>query len=117
MIAINKVYNVNVVDVQGELSRHNVQDLDSALTSLSQRSQFNVVLDFEKLKHLDYLLVRRIADRIIEFQCDGGDLKLAGASDYIRRILQAMGLEEEVYSSVEDALMSFMTEAPLDELQ
>ena len=42
---------------------------------------------------------------------------LAGASAYIRKILDAMGLEEEVYSSVEDALLSFLREAPVDELQ
>jgi len=117
MAEVHRIHNVNVVDVQGELSRHNVGDLDRTLSSLSERAQFNVVLDFEKLRHLDYRLVQHIADRIIEFQCDGGDLKVAGASNYVRHILQAMGLEEEVYTSVEDALMSFMQEAPLDALQ
>lgn len=111
MIGIHRVHDVSVVDVEGELSRYNVTDLDEALTSLSRCSHYNVVLDFEKLKHLDYSLVRRIADRIIEFQCDGGDLKVAGASAYIRHILEAMGLEEEVYSSVEDALLSFIQDA------
>lgn len=117
MVGIQRINGVNVVDVEGELSRYNVENLYRTLDSFSRCSQYNVVLDFEKLKHLDYRLVQLIADRIIEFQCDGGDLKLAGASKYIRRILDAMGLEEEVYSSVEDALLSFLREAPVDELQ
>lgn len=108
MIEIHKYHDVNVVDVVGELSRYNVDDLERVLDSFSRCSQCNVVLGFEKLKHLDYKLVRRIADRIIEFQCDGGDLKLAGASSYIRNILKAMGLEEELYASIGDALLSFM---------
>lgn len=108
MIELHKFHDVNVVDVEGELSRYNVNNLDRVLDSLSKCSQHNVVLGFDKLKHLDYKLVRRIADRIIEFQCDGGDLKLAGASKYIRDIFEAMGLEEELYPSVGDALLSFL---------
>jgi anti-anti-sigma factor len=109
MIEIHKFHDVNVIDVEGELSRYNVNDLERVLDSLSRCAQHNVVLGFDRLKHLDYKLVRRIADRIIEFQCDGGDLKLAGASKYIRDILEAMGLEEEMYPSVQDALLSFLT--------
>lgn len=108
MIEVHKFHDVNVVDIEGELSRYNVEDLDQVLDSFSRCAQRNVVLGFEKLKHLDYQLVKRIADRIVEFQCDGGDLKLAGASTYIRNILEAMGLEEELYPSVGDALLSFM---------
>jgi anti-anti-sigma factor len=107
MIGIHQILDVSIVDIDGELSRHNVEDFDSTLTSLSRCSYTNVVLDCEKLKHLDYRLVQRIADRIVEFQCNGGDLKVAGVSKYVRCIMEAMGLEEELYDSVEDALLSF----------
>ncbi len=117
MVDVHRVFDVSVVDVEGELSRYNVNDLDSALNSLSRSAHHNVVLDFERLKHLDYRLVQRIADRIVEFQCDGGDLKVAGASEYIRHILEAMGLEEEVYESVTDALLSFRRSEVADTLQ
>lgn len=117
MIGIQRYYHINVVDIDGELSRHNMKELDRTLNSLSRSSQYNIVLDFNKLKHLDYRLVQKIADRIVEFQCDGGDIKLAGASEYIKNILDAMGLEDEVYFSVHDALLSFLREAPLDAMQ
>ncbi len=117
MIGIQCVHDVSVVDVEGELSRYNMANLDHTLSSLSRCCHHNVVLDFEKLKHLDYRLVRHIADRIVEFQCDGGDLKVAGASEYIRTILDAMGLEEEVYASVEDALLSFGKRTTAEVLQ
>ena len=107
MIGIHQIHDVSIVDIDGELSRHNVEDFDSTLTSLSRCSYTNVVLDCEKLRHLDYRLVQRIADRIVEFQCNGGDLKVASVSKYVRYIMEAMGLEEELYASVEDALLSF----------
>lgn len=117
MFEVRHVQGVSVVGLLGELSRKNVHILEDVLNSLSFCNQRNVVLNFSGLKHLDYQLVRRIAERIIEFQCDGGDLKMAAASGYIKKILQAMGLEEEIYPSVEEALLEFLGDAPDGEAQ
>lgn len=117
MFEVRQVQGVSVVGLSGELSRNNVHVLENVLSSLSNCERRNVVLNFSGLDHLDYQLVERIAERIIEFQCDGGDLKMAAASGYIKRILQAMGLEEEVYSSVEDALLEFLGDATDGEAQ
>lgn len=110
MFEVQQFNNVSVVGVDGELSRRNAHVLDEVLTSLSRCERHNVVLNLSSLEHLDYRLVRRIAERIIEFQCDGGDLKMAAANGYIRSIMRAMGLEEEVYTTVEEALLSFVGE-------
>ena len=117
MFEVKRFHDISVVGVDGELSRRNVRVLDEVLSSLSQCDQHNVVLNFEGLKHLDYKLVQRIAERIVEFQCDGGDIKMASASEYVRSILRAMGLDEEVYASVEDALLSFVGDLPDGEPQ
>ena len=108
MFEVKRFNNVSVVGLTGELSRRNVHVLENVLESLSNCEQRNVILNLEELRHLDYQLVQRIADRIIAFQCDGGDLRMASASGYIRNILQAMGLEEEIFRSLEDALLSFV---------
>lgn len=117
MFEVSRVHDVSVVGVDGELSRRNVHVLEEVLSSLSKCDQRNIVLNFSGLKHLDYLLVQRIADKIIEFQCDGGDLKMAAASGYVRSILAAMGLDEEMYASVEEALLSFAGGEPDGEPQ
>lgn len=117
MFEVRRVHGISVVGLTGDLSRRNVHVLEEVLSSLARCELRNVVLSFEGLKHLDYQLVQRIAEKIIEFQCDGGDLKMAAASGYIRQILQAMGLEEEVYVSVEEALLDFVSDAPDGELQ
>jgi anti-anti-sigma factor len=117
MFEVTRMNDVSVVGLHGELSRTNMHVLEELLSSLSRCAQNNVILNFEGLSHLDYQTVRRIAERIIQFKCDGGDLKMAAANGYIKSILRAMGLEDEVYRSVEDALISFIEEMPDGELQ
>jgi len=114
MFEVKKYYDISVVGVHGELSQDNVQVFEKLLMSLSQCNENNVVLNFEGLRHLDYKLVRRIADKIIAFKCDGGDLKMAAASGYINSIMRAMGLDEEMYGSVHDALLSFVEDVPCE---
>lgn len=117
MFEVSRVHDISVVGLHGELSRRNVHVLEEVLSTLSNCEQRNVVLNFQELGHLDYMLVQRIADRIIEFKCDGGDLKMAAVSDYVRQILTAMGLDEEIYVSVEEALLSFVGDLASGELQ
>ncbi|MFH0798898.1 MAG: STAS domain-containing protein [Pseudomonadota bacterium] len=117
MFEVNHIHGISVVGLQGELSRRNVHVLESVLSSLSKCEQRNVVLNFSELRHLDYSLVQRIAERIIEFQCDGGDLKMAAASGYIKEIFQAMGLADPVYASVEEALLDFVGDIPDEDPQ
>ncbi len=117
MFEVSQFRDISVVGVHGELSRDNVHVFEKLLSSLRDCCQTNVILNFEGLKHLDYKLVQCIAERIIQFKCDGGDLKMAAANGYIRSILRAMGLDEEVYSTVEEALLSFVGDLPEEDPQ
>lgn len=118
MFEVRHIHDVPVVNVTGELSRHNVRYLEDAFTSFLERGQLNIILNFENLEHIDYRLVRRLADHIVVFQCEGGDIKIANASGYVQQILKVMGLEnEEFYLSLEDALMSFFVWQPDGALQ
>ena len=117
MFKVKQVQDVSIIDANGELSRDNMHHFEDLLQHLSLSDQRNIVLNLEGLRHLDYRLVQRIADRIIQFQCEGGDLKMAKASNYVRQILDAMGLDEMMYTSVEEALLSFLEEGPEGALQ
>ena len=108
MFDIQKVNDISVVEVKGELSRNNILAFDQVLSSLSKSYNRNVVLDFGELDHLDYRLVDRLSERVIEFQCDGGDIRTAGANGYVKSIMRAMGFEEDIYDSVENALLSYL---------
>lgn len=117
MFQVNRVHDISIVDVAGDLSRHNVRHLEEVFKSCSKCGQLNIILNFERLNHLDYRLVRRLADHIVTFQCEGGDIKMANVSSYVQSILKVMGLEEEFFPSVEDALLSFLVKSPDGELQ
>ena len=117
MFSVNRIHDISVVDVAGDLSRHNIRHLEEVFRSFSQCGQLNIILNFQRLKHFDYQLVRRLADHIVTFQCEGGDIKMANVSSYVGSILKVMGLEEEFFPSVEDALLSFLEKQPDGELQ
>lgn len=117
MFEVHRYNDISVVGLPCELSSRNISVLDSVLSSLSECEQHNVVLNMADVEHIDYKLVGRLAERVIEFQCDGGDVKLAAANGYVRSIMQAFGFEEEIYVSVEDALLSFVDGTPRGESQ
>ena len=114
MFRIRQVHDILVLDADGELSRDNMHVFESLLENLAGNAQHNIILNCKELTHLDYLLVRNLADRIVQFQCDGGDLKMAEVSKYVQHIMDAMGLESHLYTSVEEALLSFLQEETIE---
>lgn len=118
LVKVSHIHDINVVNISGDLSRYNMRYVDNLFSSFLERGQLNIILNFENLEHIDYQLVRRLADHIVVFQCEGGDMRIANASWYVQQILKVMGLEDkEIYSSVEDALMSFFVREPDGDLQ
>lgn len=116
MFELQHLNDVLVVGVHGELGSRNIRQFDEVLDSIVRYQQCKVVLDFSMLSHLDYKLVPHLVDRVVELQCSGGDLKVASVNQYILNILHAMGFEEELYPSVEQAVLSF-TPMPEDTWQ
>ena len=112
MFELKHFNDILFMGVEGELRLGNVRQFDSLLSQAMQQRSGRVVLDLSALSHIDYKLVPHLVDRVIEIQCQGGEIKLAGGNDYVANILKAMGFEEELYPSVQDALISF---APMSE--
>ncbi|MBI4125710.1 MAG: STAS domain-containing protein [Deltaproteobacteria bacterium] len=107
MFELQHLNDILVMKVSGELGFRNVRQFDSVLNLALRDDIGRVVLDFSSLAHIDYKLVPHLLERMIEIQCQGGQLKLAGMSEYVLNILKAMGFEEEMYPSVADAVISF----------
>lgn len=112
MFAFKQFNDILVMGVEGELKISNIRQFDLILNQTLQQRADRVVLDISQLSHIDYKLVPHLVDRVIEVQCQGGDIKVAGGNHYISDILKAFGFEEKLYPSVEDAVISF---APLAE--
>ena len=112
MFELKQRDSVLVMNVDGELERNNFRQFDSLLDQALQNKSERVVLDLSGLSHIDYKLVPRLVERVNQIEEQGGEVKWAGGNDYISNIFKFMGFEEEVYPSVEDAVISF---APLAE--
>lgn len=113
MLEVKQFSDVLIMGVSGDLSLKNIRQFDHALNHALSADEFGrLVLDLSALDHIDYKLVPHLVDRMIEIQCRGGEVKLASGNDYVSDILKAMGFDEELYPSVEDAVISFhpMTE-------
>ena len=116
MIELRQLNDIVVMEVTGELGLSNVRQFDSVLDLALRSDVGRLVLDVTRLAHIDYKLVPHLLDRMIEIECLGGKLKFAGWNPYIANILKVMGFEEEFYSSVEDAVISFTPVSP-EEMQ
>lgn len=107
MFELRHCNDILVMEVSGELGLRNIRQFDAVLNLALREDVGRMVLDFSELAHIDYKLVPHLLERVIEIQCQGGELKLAGMSHYVSNILKAMGFDEELYPSVEDAVISF----------
>ncbi|MBI5300277.1 MAG: STAS domain-containing protein [Deltaproteobacteria bacterium] len=112
MFEIKHLNDVLVMNVTGDLERNNYRQFDSLLDQAMQNKSERVVLDLSGLAHIDYKLVPHLVERVHQIEKQGGEVKWAGGNDYISNIFKFMGFEEEVYPSVEDAVISF---APISE--
>lgn len=112
MFELKQYSDVLVMGISGILNLNNVRQFDSVLNSALKKEGGRLVLDLSRLSHIDYKLVPHLVDKIIEIQCQGGEIRLASGNDYVSNILKAMGFDEELYPTVEDAVISFqpMTE-------
>ncbi|PIU57785.1 MAG: hypothetical protein COS89_03670, partial [Deltaproteobacteria bacterium CG07_land_8_20_14_0_80_38_7] len=50
---INHINDISVINVGGELSRYNIRSLEEVFSSLLERGQLSVILNFGNLNHID----------------------------------------------------------------
>ena len=101
--------DVAVVHLSGEVSHHEVLELERVLGKLMNTSKVKVVLNFEKVEHVNYKTIHRLLERATHLRSLNGDLKLASLNSYTRNIFRFTGADQmvESYESVYDAILSF----------
>jgi anti-anti-sigma factor len=100
---------VGVVRPEGELGRDELAEVGAELFRQVARGRIRLVLDLSAVPHLDYRGVPSIAARARLLRVAGGDVKLAGVSEYLASILTAGGGHGafECHPTVEAAIRSF----------
>ncbi len=95
--------------IDGELGRHEMNEIGEMLLRLSFEGVTDLVIDFRGVTHLDYRSVPGLSRRAQVFRSIGGDVKLAGLSQYLFTIFEAAGAQNDFdfFADVSDAQRAF----------
>ncbi len=109
MFELTAVDDVAVVHLNGELSHPEIAEVERMIRTLMTSRKVKVVLNFQKVEHVNYRSISRLLDRATKLRSLSGDLKCASMNNYTRNIFRFTGADQimEAYDSVYDAVMSF----------
>lgn len=109
MYEISTVDDVTVLHLTGEVSHSEMHQIEGMLGELIISNKHKVVLNFQKVDHVNYKTIFRLLDRVTKLRSLAGDLKCASMNSYTQKIFRFTGADQivESYDSVYDAVMSF----------
>ena len=109
MLRVNSLGDVYTLHVTGEIDHAEMVEIRNAIADLIREGHANVVLSLREVRHVNYLSIGVLVERLKRLRICGGDLKLVGASGYLRNIFTTVGAWEffDAFDSVEEALSSF----------
>jgi len=104
-----RVADISIFGLTGDLDLFEGKRLLKSLAGLIHREWAKVVLDFERVEHVNYQVMAELVSFAANSQPFTGQIKLANISSYHLNILRVAGVEEffETYPSVADAVLSF----------
>jgi anti-anti-sigma factor len=88
------VGGVVLLEVEGEVDAHTVVELDRALNDLLAQGRSRLVLDASRVGFISSAGLRAITFAQREAQQQGGEVRLFGLSDQVRRVFEMAGLDE-----------------------
>ena len=86
--------NIMVLEVKGEVDAYTAQVLDKTLIDLLDQGYHRIVMDVSKIIFISSAGIRAILFAHREAVQLGGDVRLAGPTDQIRRIFEIAGFFE-----------------------
>ncbi len=107
--AVAAAHGVRVFLPRGEIAGDGYGLIERAVRPPLRQGAPRIVLDLSRVDHLDYRGLPALGRAAAWLRAEGGDLRLAGASVYLRTILRFVGLEEELlcFGGVAEAVESF----------
>jgi anti-anti-sigma factor len=109
MFELSNFDDVSVVHLSGEVSHLEMSQITEILGELLSSAKIKVVLNFQKVEHVNYKSLQALLDEAIKLRRLEGDLKCASLNHYTKNIFRFTGADQvmESYDSVYDAVMSF----------
>lgn len=109
MYELSTYDDVAVLHLSGEVSYQEMAKIEGILGELLKSEKTKIVLNFQKVEHVNYKIIQNLLDRALKLRRIEGDLKCASLSNYNQNIFRFTGADKivESYDSVYDAVLSF----------
>src|SRR5262245_12996639 len=107
MFELTTFDDVAVVHLDGDISHQEITELEQMIGKLATSRKVKVVLNFQRVEHINYQTVTRLLERALRLRALSGDLKCASMNPYTHNIFRFSGAGQimESYDSVYDAVM------------
>ncbi len=101
-----KVYQMNL---EGEVDAAQMAEINRVIGQLIKGDIYGLILNFESVEHVNFKVLPALVEerkRILSF---GGDIRLAGMSEYIKNIFRTTSVLEQfqVFDTAQLAAKSF----------
>jgi anti-anti-sigma factor len=110
-----KVYQMNL---EGEIDSVKMAEINRVIGQLIKGEMFGLILNFESVEHIHFTILPAFVEEKKRLQSFGGDIRLAGMSDYIKNIFRTTGVLErfQVFETAQQAAKSFGVTKPATNL-
>ncbi len=110
-----KVYQMNL---EGEIDAAKMAEINRVIGQLVKGEMYGLILNFEAVEHVHFTVLPSLVEEKKRLQSFGGDIKLAGLSEYIKNIFRTTGVLEEfqVFDTAQLAAKSFGVAKPATNL-
>lgn len=101
--------DVKIIDVNNYLGSYAAADLRETLADLVNQDVQKVIVNLSQVEHINSAAIGALVGTAKQLRLKGGDLKLYGLIDNIRRTFDLIGASDivEIHESEDSALSTF----------
>ncbi|MDN5280829.1 MAG: anti-sigma factor antagonist [Clostridiales bacterium] len=105
--------DVTVIDIQGEITFENSDELRDVIDQLIENNQIRIVVDLAQLKYMSSAGMGVLVHGLKSSRSKGGDLRLINLGAKMRRVFLITQFTHQfmVYNDLTEAVNSFKTDA------
>jgi anti-anti-sigma factor len=102
------------MNLEGEIDSAKIAEINRVIGQLIKGDIYGMILNFESVEHVNFTVLPLLVEGQKRMQSFGGDIRLAGMSDYIKNIFRTTGVLEtfQVFDSAQLAAKSFGSGKP-----
>jgi anti-anti-sigma factor len=110
-----KVYQMNL---EGEIDAAKMAEINRVIGQLVKGEMYGLILNFEAVEHIHFTVLPSLVEEKKRLHSFGGDIKLAGMSEYLKNIFRTTGVLDEfqVFDTAQLAARSFGVSKPATNL-